>query len=80
MTLSVGPLLFGFLTVEYLYRRGRWQPESDFAHTLLQWMALLTFSSIAFAAVAFIKDKKTWPKFIALILSVLAMFIVCLQD
>jgi len=73
MTLSVSSMALVYSTIQYLYRMGRWNPDSEFGHHLQMYFALAILTSFGLAVAGMIRDRQLWLGIIALVISFLGL-------
>jgi hypothetical protein len=64
-----------YAVVQYLYRRGAWNPDSIFGHHLQVYYAWAILISFVLAVTGMFRDRNVWIGTSALVLSIFGLFI-----
>lgn len=75
VVLTLGNFLLSFGTVQYLYRRGAWNPNSSLGSAVELAGAIGVLLSLLVAVVAIFRERSRGYGFVALSLSLLSFFL-----
>jgi hypothetical protein len=76
IALSVASMTVSYATVQYLYRRGAWNPDSVFGRHLQTYDASAILISFVLAVTGMFRDRNVWLGTGALLLSMFAFLTV----
>jgi hypothetical protein len=75
IALSLTSMAVSYSTVQYLYRKGAWNPDSIFGRHLQTYYAWAIMISLVLAIVGMVRDRNVWIGTGALVLSIFGLFV-----